>query len=1398
MYAKTNRKWISILLCFAMLLTMLPTLTVAAENSLTDVQVMHVDNGSSTIDLNTEQFVYVRDLWAAADTEDGLVFDYTVSMTTADILQAHNEMVEENQKIGTNYYNDGKLFLEAMIQLETDEGWVYLPTASAMYSIFEYDLRGDANRYYDYWGGSNTAVDFITITATDAGVKVQVNATMQELEAYAGMPVNQMSLYIGVEGKSYTLWYGYYLETSHTQIVDSVGIHLYDAHMRQSEVEVSSMLTLDQTLTVNDLPYEEEMAGFYEPVSRRYVWHYTFSRMSWGYDENDNWSCIGGCFDELEGDGIATEVHDGVVYGGVRGTYDAGSDASVSIREMLCPEELAFVETLKGVDPTGYGGEVWIELVYTLYLTFADGSVKVLEDGMMGNETLAIAGICLHTCTVCGMCTSEDLLACNSRYGWRTNECTCKVSSPAIESSSVEDATVVESNAWCGDVTARVETFDVEVAVTTDYFKAIINSVGSSKVAAVYDITLYNELCEAYTINEWGGTEEYVTLTSPVSAEIAQAAANGELELYHVNENGVAELVGILADTVNNTITFTGYSFSPYVLLEVVPRYGRTALSKLDNAAALLYAYDRIVAGVDLAAEEIDIYDGQHTISMAELNVVLEAYRNDYAEHFWLGNAWSISYNSDTCLALLPQYLMQGSTLKAAKAAFEEALEEMLSCVNDSMSEFEIAVALHDAVAAHVTYAEGENAHNAYGALINGICVCEGYAELYQVLLQKCGIQSFLVTGQSYNPGTGSYEGHEWNIVRIDGEYYHVDVTWDDQGETIYHAYFGLTDALIQEDHILDVTGYALPACTATAAQYHNVMGGRLETYTVDAVAQHLKNNGMAAFFYIPGDLNVFWAWFSSNFGQIAGQSGLSGSITSSASWLGHEMYIKLEKVVNIVAEGSCGVNLTWKLDEEGTLTISGTGAMREYDEYTSAPWFKKYGTKIYKIVIGEGVTSIGSYAFYKCNNVTDVTIPSTVKKIGAHAFHQEYRNEHLKNVYITDLAAWCGIDFDANYGNPMQRLAENFYVNGEAVIDLVIPAGVTKVANYAFVHGPFRSVVFPDGLTTIGNSAFWQCNNLRYIVLPTSVTTIGSDAFGEIGSTGLWHTLYRGTEQQWTQIATNSNLFGTKHFEANGNEIIDSTNKVCKLCCEHDWQFTEEIQAPNCTENGVHAYNCLLCGGDKTEEIPAAGHTAQAMHTVAPTCTEDGYTQYQCSVCFEQWNADPVTATGHDWIEPTCTEDGYCNVCGAAGESALGHNYEAVVTAPGCTEGGYTTYTCQCGDSYVADATPATGHAYESVVTKPTCSNGGYTTHTCANCGDSYVDSYTDPLPYTPGDSDGDGKVNTDDAIYLLYNVMFGDGDYPVNQNCDFDGNGETNTDDAIYLLYHVMFGETDYPLHN
>ena len=100
---------------------------------------------------------------------------------------------------------------------------------------------------------------------------------------------------------------------------------------------------------------------------------------------------------------------------------------------------------------------------------------------------------------------------------------------------------------------------------------------------------------------------------------------------------------------------------------------------------------------------------------------------------------------------------------------------------------------------------------------------------------------------------------------------------------------------------------------------------------------------------------------------------------------------------------------------------------------------------------------------------------------------------------------------------------------------------------------------------------------------------------------------------------------------------------------------------------------------------------------------------------------------------EATCTTAQTCTTCGAVLVAALGHDYEASVTAPTCTEAGYTTYTCACGDTYTGDEVAALGHNYEAVVTAPTCTEAGYTTYTCA-CGDTYTEVGEAALGHTAG----------------------------------------------------------------
>ena len=212
---------------------------------------------------------------------------------------------------------------------------------------------------------------------------------------------------------------------------------------------------------------------------------------------------------------------------------------------------------------------------------------------------------------------------------------------------------------------------------------------------------------------------------------------------------------------------------------------------------------------------------------------------------------------------------------------------------------------------------------------------------------------------------------------------------------------------------------------------------------------------------------------------------------------------------LSVFCLNAINAEITWELSVDGTLTISGTGDIK------TKPW-NSQRNEIKKIIIENGVTSIGDNAFTSCYNLTSVTIPNSVTSIGSSAF-QNCSNltflsignsvtsiekgafngcSDLKSVNITNLKSWCEISFEDRYANPL-GYAKHLYLNEKEVEELVIPNGITEIGDYAFWGcEALTSIFIPNSVTSIGRGAFNDCSGLTSVTIPNSVTSIGDWAF--------------------------------------------------------------------------------------------------------------------------------------------------------------------------------------------------------------------------------------------------------------------------------------------------------------
>ena len=424
-------------------------------------------------------------------------------------------------------------------------------------------------------------------------------------------------------------------------------------------------------------------------------------------------------------------------------------------------------------------------------------------------------------------------------------------------------------------------------------------------------------------------------------------------------------------------------------------------------------------------------------------------------------------------------------------------------------------------------------------------------------------------------------------------------------------------------------------------------------------------------------------------------------------------------------------------------------------------------------VTIPDSVTSIGGSAFYGCTSLTSVTIPDSVTSIGGSAFGN---CKSLTNMTIPDSVTLIGNGAflgctsltSVTIPDSVTSIGERAFSECTSLTSVTIPDSVTSIGEGAFYDcSSLTSVTIPDSVTSIGDYAFYGCESLTSVTIPDSVTSIGNGAFASCTSlTGIW-------------VAE-----GNNDYSSDASGVLFNKDKITLVQCPGT--FREYTIPDSVTSIGEQAF--MGCSSLTSVTIPDSvtsihwgafyDCTSLTSVTIPDSVTSIGAWAFRdCTSLTDvyyagseaQWKAISISSNGNDDLLTANIHYNYVSHT---------HSYKDVVTAPTCTEKGYTTHTCSCGDSYVDTYTNALGHAwdegkvtkeptetetgtktftctrcgetktetipklahehsYKAVVTAPTCTEKGYTTHTCA-CGDSYVDTYTDAL----GHAWDNGKV--------------------------------------------------------
>jgi len=259
---------------------------------------------------------------------------------------------------------------------------------------------------------------------------------------------------------------------------------------------------------------------------------------------------------------------------------------------------------------------------------------------------------------------------------------------------------------------------------------------------------------------------------------------------------------------------FSAFSVSaqtelPIIYDEVTLYYNTQAIAESEVATASEVDFAAVEAYIAqqcrIMSDEIVL--ASYNINEQQLNDIFSTVINDYPELFFVSNIYGFKrYSNGQIYSLLPQYNMTKEERSKASKEYERMVDILVSSVPKNFNDLQKVLYVHDIIDMEAEYDNSLSNFDVYTMLTQHAGVCQAYTLLFEAVVQKLGIECHNAVSDNQN--------HTWNVVKIDGEYYHVDLTWDDTMyvDMVSHEYFLLSsDTLIAKAEAYDGEGNLLP-----------------------------------------------------------------------------------------------------------------------------------------------------------------------------------------------------------------------------------------------------------------------------------------------------------------------------------------------------------------------------------------------------------------------------------------------------------------------------------------------------------------------------------------------------------------------------------------------------------